>query len=104
MAYDGGGYRINPGAWLIDHLEYVSSRPSGAITIGGMITIIAVSLGIDFAGLQVVPGETRINMRSFVSMHWLEEQEAGGYLWKVGSKDYAILPDPENTAIYDESN
>lgn len=99
-----GDNRINPGAWFIDHLEYVSSRPSGAIAIGGMITIIAVSLGIDVAGLQVVQGETRINMRSFVSMHWLEEQEAGGYLWKVGSKDYAILPDPENTAIYDESN
>ena len=99
-----GDARINPGSWLIDHLEFVSSRPRGAITIGGMITIIALSLGLDVTGLQEVPGETRINMRSFVSMHWVEEQDAGGYLWKVGNKDYAILPDPANTAIYDEQN
>lgn len=100
-----GDNRINPGAWLIDHLESVSRGSRGEITIGGMITIIAIALGFDVAGLQAVPGETRITLRSFISMHWLEDLGPGsGYLWKTGNNDYAILPDPNNTAIYEPEN
>lgn len=100
-----GDERINLGAWLVDHLEDVSRRPRGDITIGGMITIIATALGVDVAGLQVVPGETRINFRSFISMQWVENQGPGnGYLWKVDGRPYAVHSDTNITAIYDEDN
>ena len=63
-----GDERINPGAWLIDHLEDVSVAKKGDIAIGGMISIIAATLGVDFADMQAVTGDTRLNFRSFTSM------------------------------------
>uniref|UniRef100_A0A803N0B8 Arabidopsis retrotransposon Orf1 C-terminal domain-containing protein n=1 Tax=Chenopodium quinoa TaxID=63459 RepID=A0A803N0B8_CHEQI len=52
-----GSTALNVGCWLVDHLEDVA-RGSGNITIGGMITIIASALNLNFADQEVCPGPT----------------------------------------------
>ncbi|KMS64498.1 hypothetical protein BVRB_019670, partial [Beta vulgaris subsp. vulgaris] len=100
---DGASF-LNPAMWLMDHLDEVT-RSRGDIAIGGMITIIASSFGLDLTGQQVIPGSTRLDLKAFQTMGWIgTEVTAEGYVWKVGQRPYAYLPNPERTVIYNPEN
>ncbi|KMS97284.1 hypothetical protein BVRB_7g177280 [Beta vulgaris subsp. vulgaris] len=100
---DGASF-LNHAMWLMDHLDEVT-RSRGDIAIGGMITIIASSFGLDLTGQQVIPCSTRLDLKAFQTMGWIgTEVTAEGYVWKVGQRPYAYLPNPERTVIYNPEN
>uniref|UniRef100_A0A803NES9 Arabidopsis retrotransposon Orf1 C-terminal domain-containing protein n=1 Tax=Chenopodium quinoa TaxID=63459 RepID=A0A803NES9_CHEQI len=89
-----GSTTLDVEAWLVDHIEDVATR-SGNITIGGMITIIASALNLDFADKQVCPRPTQLDMQSLRTMRWVADAEGPHpYLWHVSGLPYAYLLDP----------
>ena len=48
---------LNLGAVLVRYLDFQSFRGQGPITCGGVITVLAIALGLNFGNLQPLRGE-----------------------------------------------
>uniref|UniRef100_A0A803N020 Arabidopsis retrotransposon Orf1 C-terminal domain-containing protein n=1 Tax=Chenopodium quinoa TaxID=63459 RepID=A0A803N020_CHEQI len=84
---------LDVGFWLVDHLEDVATG-SDNITTGGMITIIAAALNLDFADEEVCLGPTQLDMQSLRTVRWVVDAEgAHPYLWYASGRPYAYHPD-----------
>ena len=56
------GYSPNLGAILLFHLAYQSNCSQGDIVCGGVITMLANSLSLDYTNLRPIVGNTLVNI------------------------------------------
>lgn len=62
------GYRLNNGYFLTKQLDKVVRTQKGVVVIDGLITLIALALGIDPYGVEQARGSLRLNIELRVAM------------------------------------
>ncbi|KAK9740152.1 hypothetical protein RND81_03G015300 [Saponaria officinalis] len=94
------------GQWVFTFLKScVDTRRAtkGKIPLGGMVTLIALSLGLDLSGEEAVPGSPRLTITALQNMRIIVPLARGeAYALLVGTRQkvpYLRLPRPEGTAI-----
>ena len=86
------GYSPNLGAILLPHLAHEANHAQGDIVCGGVITMLANSLGLNYNHLRPIVGNTLVNIRVLTSAGMVVVHN-GRHCIKIHGVAY-LLPTP----------
>lgn len=102
-------FKMDTGATLAGHFVRVAEGRlgyAGPIIIGGRITTIARYLGVNFQGLEPLPGKTLVDLQCCVDSGIVEEENGAYFLPEQPhmERPRIRLPIPPRTTICDDRN
>lgn len=89
MLYD---FRINISFYIVKQFTKVACTTRGAIVLGGLITLIVLTLDIDIFGMRHSTGGTHINIDACIVIRMIARQENGDCLLFKNSSHTIPLP------------
>ena len=94
----------NLGAFLLFHLDRQAVETRGAITCGGIITLLAERLLIDFNELQPLNSDLVISYKTLRVVGMLRKRRNVFYVHIPGSRRLFPMPLPANLFSSEEGN
>jgi hypothetical protein len=97
---------VNTGYYMLDHLASLTTKRSGEIIVGGIITFIAEKLGVgEDLGTNRIEGNPLLNIEKLALMNFFVDLKNGTYQWKIdGATTGLFLPNPARTNTWEAEN
>lgn len=99
---------IHSAAFMLAKMQKIATATTGAIAIGGLITSLAIAMGLEneVATLDPIPATTPLDQNSCLAQKLIKYKGQSEYFLMIKSQEIPsiVLPNPDRINVQDERN